>query len=118
VGLAVEQATAALEQARAILTEVNAAELGPRLSATLDSARRAALSIETAAEGAPELVDHLNAVAAKAEALEIEPLLEELTGLSANARNLLAQPGVQELPAQLVELADQATLALADARGL
>jgi paraquat-inducible protein B len=118
VGLAVDEATASLEQARQILTEVNAAELGPRLSATLDSARRAALSIETAAEGAPELVDRLNAVAAKAEALQIEPLIEELTGLSANARTLLAQPGVQELPAQLVELADQATLALADARGL
>ena len=118
VGLAVDEATAALSEARAILTEVNAAELGPRLSATLDSARRAALSIETAAEGAPELVERLNAVAAKAEALEVEPLLAELTGLSTEARNLLAQPGVQELPTQLVELADQATLALADARGI
>jgi paraquat-inducible protein B len=118
VSLAAEEATAALTEARAILTEVNAAELGPRLAATLDSARQAALSIETAAEGAPELVERLNSIAARVDALPLDPLVTEATGVATDLRALLQQPGVAELPQRLVALADEATLALNDARGI
>ncbi|HVG48209.1 MAG TPA: hypothetical protein VM899_08770, partial [Rubellimicrobium sp.] len=115
VALAVDEASGAIAEARDILTDVNAAEVGPRLAATLDSAQAAAASIQTAAAGAPELVERLNALADKANALQVEPLIAELTGVSADARAVLQQPGVQELPQRLVALADQATVALDDA---
>jgi len=108
----------ALSEARDTRPGVSAAELGPRLSATLDSARQAALSIETAAQGAPELVERLNSIAAQVDALPLDSLVTEATGVATDLRALLQQPGVAELPQRLVALADEATLALNDARGI
>ncbi len=107
---------ATVQEVRAILEQVQEQDAVTRVLTAVDSANAALQSVDTAAQGVPALVARLDAVAAKAEALEIEPLLAEITALSTDARSLLNQPGTRELPSRLVALADQATLALADAR--
>lgn len=116
-GLA-EEARAALAEIEGLLSDTRATELPQRLAAALDAAREAAATIDTAAEGVPELVARIDAVAARAETIDVQPLLDQLAGLSTEARSLLAQPGLQELPARLGTLSEEATAALAEARSL
>ncbi|MBP1805611.1 MlaD family protein [Rubellimicrobium aerolatum] len=89
-----------------------------RILAAVDTANTAVARIGEATAGVPALIDNLNAVAAKAQALPVEDLLAEVSGLSADARALLAQPGVQELPAQLGQLSTEATATLSEARAI
>jgi paraquat-inducible protein B len=63
-------------------------------------------------------VERLNAIVARVEALPLDSFVSEAAGVATDLRALLQEPGLAELPARLVALADEATLALADARGI
>jgi paraquat-inducible protein B len=105
-------------EVRAILTQVREQDAINRVLAAVDSANATFQQIDTAAQGIPDLVQRLDDVAAKANALPVEDLVAQLTGLSSDARTLLQQPGLQELPARLGTLSDEATAAITDARSI
>ena len=109
---------ATITEVRTILTQVREEDTINRVLAAVDTINTTFAQINTATAGVPDLVQRLNAVAARAETYPVEDLLNELTGLSSDARNLLQQPGLQELPGRLGTLSTEATAAIADARGL
>jgi paraquat-inducible protein B len=99
-----------------LVAEARAAELPGRLAATLAAVIEVAATIDRSTEGVPALVARLDAVAARAETIDVQPLLDEVANLSADARALLAQPGLQALPGQLGAASTEASAALAEAR--
>ena len=76
-------------------------ELLERLYATLDSAAAAADSVTSSVAGVPELIDQIQAVAAKAESLELQELLDQLTQVTRSADAILASEDTLALPADL-----------------
>ncbi|EYD75883.1 Paraquat-inducible protein B [Rubellimicrobium mesophilum DSM 19309] len=103
---------------RGILAQVREQDAIGRTLAAVDTINATFAQIDTATEGIPDLVLRLNDVAAKAQNLPVEDLLNQLTGVSADARAILQQPGWQQLPGQIGTLSDNANAAISDARGL
>ncbi len=115
-GGAAANAAAALAEVQELVAEARAAELPGRLAATLAAVIEVAATIDRSTEGVPALVARLDAVAARAETIDVQPLLDEVANLSADARALLAQPELQALPGQLGAASIEASAALAEAR--
>ncbi|MGR3626979.1 MAG: MlaD family protein [Limimaricola sp.] len=88
-------------EARALLAEVNAAGGGESLVAAIDSAARAADSLDRSLSGAPQLIDSLNAVAGKAADLPLEVLVAEANSLLNSADRILSQDTARALPGEL-----------------
>ncbi|SDE02491.1 MlaD family protein [Limimaricola pyoseonensis] len=88
-------------EARELLAEVNEGGGGESLVAAIDSAARAADSLDRSFAGVPQLVDNLNAVAGKAADLPLEVLVAEATSLVNNADRILAQDTARALPGEL-----------------
>lgn len=100
----------------AAVQSFNEAALLARLTDAIDSATQAADGVSGAVEGVPELVDRLNAVAAKAETVEIQELADELTGLVASADALIASDDTRALPGRLNNALDELTAVLSELR--
>ncbi|EYD71349.1 Paraquat-inducible protein B [Limimaricola hongkongensis DSM 17492] len=88
-------------EARALLAEVNAGGGGESLVAAIDSAARAADSLDRSLAGAPQLIDSLNAVAGKAADLPLEVLVAEANSLINSADRILSQDTARALPGEL-----------------
>jgi len=88
-------------EARTLLAEVNAGGGGESLVAAIDSAARAADSLDRSLSGAPQLIDSLNAVAGKAADLPLEVLVAEANSLLNSADRLIKQDSVRALPGEL-----------------
>lgn len=83
------------------LTRLNDAQTVERLTAAVDSATEAAEGVTTAVSGVPDLIERLNAVAAKAETVEIDQLARDFSALLTTTETLLASDAAAELPAKL-----------------
>jgi paraquat-inducible protein B len=90
----------------AVTTE-NFPQLTERLLATLDSASEAANSVTSSVEGVPELVEQIQDVAAKANSLELQELLDELTKLTSSADAVIGTPDAVALPGSLKNALDE-----------
>ncbi|MCZ4261981.1 MlaD family protein [Limimaricola sp. G21655-S1] len=88
-------------EARTLLAEVNAGGGGESLVAAIDSAARAADSLDRSLAGAPQLIDSLNAVAGKAADLPLEVLVAEANSLLNSADRILKQDTTRALPGEL-----------------
>ncbi|MGR3593288.1 MAG: MlaD family protein [Limimaricola soesokkakensis] len=88
-------------EARTLLAEVNAGGGGESLVAAIDSAARAADSLDRSLAGAPQLIDSLNAVAGKAADLPLEVLVAEANSLLNSADRILKQDTARALPGEL-----------------
>ncbi|MEM7720136.1 MAG: MlaD family protein [Pseudomonadota bacterium] len=86
---------------RAIASQIETAKTVERMVAAVDAASAAAESVGSSVEGVPALVEQLSAVAAKAQALELQTVVEELTSTVAAARGLLTADGTRALPERL-----------------
>ncbi|UWR22714.1 intermembrane transport protein PqiB [Sulfitobacter sp. S190] len=82
----------------------------------LTDASDAANSVTSSVEGVPELVEDLQEVAAKANSLELNALLEELTVLTRSADALVSSPDTAELPAALKGALDEVNATLGELR--
>lgn len=102
---------------RTIAQSIETSQAIERVTAAVDAATAAAEGVGASVEGVPALVERLSAVAAKAEALEVQPLLDELSETVSAARVLLADDGTKELPARLVATLTELEVALAELRG-
>ncbi|EPX86402.1 Paraquat-inducible protein B [Rubellimicrobium thermophilum DSM 16684] len=116
IAAALDDLGAAARQARAVLAQLDEAGTARQLTDTLAAAQEATDALAAAAEGVPPLIERLTALAERIEALDVETLLTETTGLAGDARRLLADPALQGLPGRLDGLGAEAQATLAEAR--
>jgi paraquat-inducible protein B len=91
-------------------------QITARLNQVLEDAAAATADIQSATEGVPELVERIQRIAAKAETLEVEELLRELTELTETADRLLGSEDVAEVPGALKRALDEVNFALQELR--
>lgn len=90
-----------LDNANKLLTSIDEEKLVQRLRDAVDQAGLAARGVNSAVEGVPELLASFQAVAAKAEALPVDELVQELTDLAATADTVIGTDAFKALPADL-----------------
>lgn len=89
---------ATLKRVEDLVAQLEAQQVATKLAEVLDGASNAAGAIETSVAGVPELIAQIEAVAAKAEALALEDLVAELTGLTQSAQGIVSSPETAALP--------------------
>ncbi len=99
-----------------LVAELETQRIVETLREMLGSASEAATSVTSSVEGVPELVAQIEAVAANAATLELDPLVEELTRLTTSANTLVSSPDTAELPAALSGALDELNRTLAELR--
>ncbi|MEP2027726.1 MAG: MlaD family protein [Paracoccaceae bacterium] len=107
---------ATLVRVETLMAQIEGQKTIEKLVAAVEAAGRAAGSIETAAAGAPALVSRIEAVAAKAENLNIEDLLAQATELVDAAKTLIGSEDTAALPAALTGALTQIEATLSDLR--
>jgi paraquat-inducible protein B len=95
------QVAAILASARALVDQATEAQLVENLNQTLATAKTAIASIGTAAEGVPGLIDQIEALSAKANALPLDDLVASATRLVDGMDALVKSEGVANLPASV-----------------
>ncbi len=107
---------ATLVRIETLMAKVEEQKTVEKLVAAVEAAGRAAGGVETAVAGAPALVARIEAVAAKAENLNIEELLAEATELVDTAQALIGSEDTAALPAALTGALSQIEATLSDLR--
>ncbi|PWK57428.1 MlaD family protein [Silicimonas algicola] len=92
---------AVAENLRSIAESIEDAGTVERVTAAVDAAAEAAADVGDSVEGVPELVARLTAVAEKAEQLELQQLVDEVSGTVASARAILDDDSTRALPERL-----------------
>ncbi|NNE88965.1 MAG: MCE family protein [Silicimonas sp.] len=101
---------------RKITQSIETAEAVGRVVAAVDAAALAATDVSSSVNGVPDLVAKLTDVASKAEALELQELVSELSVTIGTARDLLADEGTKALPTRLGDALGELEAALAELR--
>ncbi len=91
-------------------------QITERLNQVLDDAADATANISSSIEGVPELVSQIQRIAARAESLEVEELLRELTDLTKSADTLISSTDARALPGSLKRAFDEVNYALQELR--
>jgi len=100
----------------AVLADVQEAQLLETLNAALNAAVTAADSVGTSVEGLPALLEQIGAVAAKAEAVPLDTLSDELTNILTATTGILDQPSARALPQDLGDALAEINATLAELR--
>ncbi|WP_380058868.1 intermembrane transport protein PqiB (plasmid) [Falsihalocynthiibacter sp. SS001] len=95
------QLNEALERFDGLLAELEEQQAIAKLADALEAAADAAGGVDTAIAGVPDLIERLEAVTAKAEALEVEALVSSANEVLDAAAGLIASDATAELPASL-----------------
>lgn len=101
---------------RGIAESIETAEAVQRLTAAIDATTQAAAGVGESVAGVPALVERLTAVAANAEALELQALVDQATETVTAARGLLQDDGTKTLPTRLGAALTELEAALAELR--
>lgn len=96
---ALSEVRSATEDLRNILSGLREAEISVRVLAAIDQAAAAGKAAEEALAGLPDLTTNLETLIAKANALPLEELANQATGLAADARGLIGSDSARALPA-------------------
>ncbi|XDA98154.1 MlaD family protein [Sulfitobacter sp. LCG007] len=107
---------AAVERIEEVVAQIAAEQVAAKLSTALDEAAKAAGNIRTGTAGLNDLVERLNAVAAKANELPLEELTRQVTELVASADAVIDTPGARALPGDLGRALDQLNATLEELR--
>jgi len=116
LGQTLDSLSATVDEARDVLAEFRTEDSVARLSATLDAASAAADDVSAAVADVPALVERIDAVAARAETLEFEALLDEIAQLAAAARGVLDTEGARDLPERVGSALEEVEAAVAELR--
>ena len=92
---------ATLVRVEALVAELERERVAANLAAMLADAANAAKAVETSVEGVPALLERIEAVAAKVEALSLEELVTEVTALTRSADVILTDENLRETPAEV-----------------
>lgn len=106
-------ALADLEQLLADLTEAQTAD---RLTEALTAARDAAASVSASTEGVPQIIERIDAIAAKAETMPLDQIGTELEGALAAFNRLAGDASDAELPEALSGALAEVEQALSELR--
>ena len=99
-----------------LTADLNEAGATERLLAAVDGASEAAAGVSESVVGVPELVETLNSVALKADALPVEQVAADLSAALQAAREILATDDAKALPASLNGALDEVEAAIAELR--
>ncbi len=99
-----------------VLADIQQAQVLDSLNTALGAASSAADTVTTSVAGLPALLDQITAVAAKAEAVPLETLSNELTSLVAATASILDQPSARALPQELGAALEEINATLAELR--
>lgn len=105
-----------LAELETLIAQINEQAVAARVSTLLDEAAEAARSVGSATEGLPQLIDRLDAVAARAGEVELDVLASDLSALLASAERLIGQDDTRALPGQLNATLGELALVLEELR--
>lgn len=111
-----KQISDTISELNQLVAQFNEQAIAGDISTAVKNAAQAAESVDSAMTGVPELIERLNAVAAKAETLEIEKAAEALTSLMKTTDTLLASDAMEELPGRVNDTLTELGAILADLR--
>ncbi len=118
IGSVMTELEAAVGDVRLILDEVREQEAVTRMLATVDAAGQVADTLDASLAGVPALIERIDAVAATAQELPVETLLDQVSGLAEEARALIGSDTARALPGQIGSLAGELELGVSEARTL
>ncbi|MEM9901991.1 MAG: MlaD family protein [Pseudomonadota bacterium] len=107
---------AAVNEAVQVLQDVQTEGVITALTTAIAQTGEAAAEVGTAVEGIPDLVTQIEAVAAQAENLALAELVDQASGVLADARSVIGTDEARALPGQLGQTLDTLTTTIADAR--
>ena len=90
--------------------------LTARMTTILDDASKAVDTVNSSVAGVPELITQIQGVVAKADGLEVEQLLTELTTLTRSADALISTDDARALPGSLKRALDEVNYTLQELR--
>ncbi|MEL7280602.1 MAG: MlaD family protein [Pseudomonadota bacterium] len=96
----------------ALLKDLRDAQAVERLMAAVDTAGTAAASFDTAMQGVPALTEQVTQLAGKANALPIEDMIAQATGLAEEARGFVASDAMQAVPGSITKALDELAVIL------
>ena len=99
---------AAMASLQGILATVQDSNGIPALMAAMNRLDGIAQSVETTAAGLPELRQQIADILAKAEAVELQPLVDSATASAVSVETLLNDPGTRALPGQVTAILEEA----------
>lgn len=105
-----------LERVEGLVTELEENQIAERLLAAVDSAAEAAESVNSSVAGVPQLIEQIQGLASKAEALAFDELLAELTDLTRSADAVVGAPEAAALPGSLKRALDEVNYTLQELR--
>ena len=105
----------AVADLRSIVAELAEAELAERITQTLDNANALAANLTEGTETLPGIAAELEALAAKANALDLEALVAEATSTLDTIESFIGSEETAALPAALAETLDNASGLIAEA---
>lgn len=91
-------------------------QITERLLVAVESAANAADSVTSSVEGVPQLIEQIQGLASKAEALALDELLAELTELTRSADAVVSAPEAAQLPGSLKRALDEVNYTLQELR--
>ncbi|MFY0646182.1 MlaD family protein [Sulfitobacter geojensis] len=107
---------ATLVRVEALVAQLEQERITAKISEVLDSAMSAAQTVENSVAGVPALITQIEAVAAKAESLEVNELIAELTALTKAAEAVVATEDAKALPGSLKRALDEVNYTLQELR--
>ncbi|QPH52221.1 MlaD family protein [Pontivivens ytuae] len=110
------QLSEGLGSAQTLLAALEQAQVAEQLAATLQNASVAAEAIAEGAEGVPEIVAQLEALAEEASSLPLDALAAQVERVLLSAEALLQAPGARELPGTLNATLDEVRVLLEELR--
>lgn len=106
----------AVADARKLVTGLADGTAAEDLSATLASARQLTDDLATASAQVPDLVGRIDAIAAELQTLALGDIAANADGLLTDARTVLGDPAIQNIPSQVQSALADLGVAVADAR--
>lgn len=107
---------ATLTRVEALVAELEQQRLAERLLAAVDTVAQTAAAVTVSVEGVPELVADLSALSKKAEALEVEELVAEVTTLLNSAQTIIGSDATAALPGAVRDAVEQVNTTLLELR--
>ena len=115
-GGAVGNLNQTLERVDNIVADLERQKVTEKLLAAIDSAAGAADSVTGSVAGVPALIEQIQAVATKADSLELNALLDELTALTRSADKVIGTDDAIALPGALKGALDELNATLTELR--
>lgn len=107
---------ATLAQIETLLVDIETQQVVTNLTSALDAAAKAANSADTAVAGIPALIEKFDALAVKADGMNIEGLVQSASDVLQAAEQLIGSDDTAKLPASLSAALDEVRITLAELR--